>query len=91
MKTVTEKRPTWADLARHEPALREWLDWARSYKKQPGYRAIRVYLDVIKPAMQGLVGPSRQTGPLILQSTYASSLAMKKIYDALPDDTVGVN
>ena len=51
MKTITEKRPTWADLARHEPALREWLDWARSYKKQPGYRAIRVYLDVIKPAI----------------------------------------
>ena len=90
-RTMTKKLPTWVDLVRHEPELSAWLAWARSYQKEPGYRAIRVYHDVIKPAMQGLVGPSRPAGPPMLRTTYASSLAMKTIYDALPDDDPGVN
>ena len=98
-KGKADKPLTWERMVRAEPELQDLLDYARSqkreivaYRDEDGdicldvYRAIRCYLDVIKPNVIELVGWLRNSGPAFLRTSEAYHLAIKTIYRALPDD-----
>jgi hypothetical protein len=96
--TTTEARLTWQRLVRAEPRLRELLDEVRAVERdiwatrEHGvvrmfpYRSVRVYLDLIKPTVECLVGWERRCGPASLRTSEAYDLVIKKLWDALPND-----
>ena len=97
-KTKTEKPLTWQKLVRAEPRLGELLAHARSTERElwatredgeirlQVYGSVPVYLNVIKPSLEYLVGCGRRRGPELLQTHEAYDLAVKKLHAALPYD-----
>ena len=51
-----------------------------------GYRLLPLYLDVIRPTLQALIGEDRRGGPDFLMTREAYDLALRTVYEALPDD-----
>jgi hypothetical protein len=98
MATKKKEPLTWAKLVRAEPRLGRLLAEVRSIERElwatredgeiclDGYSSVRVYLDVIKPNVEHLVGWGRRGGPDFLQTSEAYALAIDTIYEALPGD-----
>jgi hypothetical protein len=86
MSNVEANELTWETLARLEPRLADLLEQVQNTELEEGERAHDFFYDMVKPRIERLVGWDRKSGPAILQTEDAYSVAIATFWAAPPYD-----